>query len=254
MPTSGFQTISLPQSTLYIAVSDPYSSMQETTFREIEPSQAALDLNQCHPTLVVWPCPPPPSLGPGSEIPDESPKPYPLQDGEATVARWMGTSPTVHVETTDDPEGVFKRGSPSNNAHFHPPKSEIRFYPKGVHSRKYFPIVGSTCVFKRGESSYLCRENGGTQGPYPCHSSLSTLPPLTQTSANQSWTSQVSSRPHSSFQDPASSDYAAHVPLRDADFLNGDSADGDVDFNKFINQEMHDNLVSLQTPNDEYLN
>jgi hypothetical protein len=228
--------------------------MQETTFREIEPSQAALNQSQCHPTLVVWPCPPPPSLGPGSEILDKLPKPYPLQDGEATVARWIGTSPIVHVETTNDPEGVFKRGVPSNDARFHPPRSEIRFYPQGVHSGKYFPIVGSTCVFKRGESSYLFRKSGGIQGPYSCHSSLCTPSPLTQTSANPSWASQVSSRPHSSLQDPAFSDYAAHVPLRDARSLNGDHTDRDFDFEEFVNQEMHDNLVSHRTPNDQYLN
>ena len=128
--------------------------MQRNNFDPAGTTQASLNLDRYRPTVVVWPNSRPSS---GSTIPDKPPKPYPLLDGKAVVARWMGDHATFHFATTDDPESLLEDGPPSRKTDFHPSKSEVRFYPQGIDSLGYIPIKGSTCVYTNADGSHLLR-------------------------------------------------------------------------------------------------
>jgi hypothetical protein len=165
--------------------------MQQTDF-EVEPIRASLNLNKYRPTVVVWPGPPPPISGPGSDVPDKPTKTYSLQDGETVVTRRIGDHATVHVTETDDPGTVLMKGPPFKNTDFHPQDSEMRFYPQGIDSPEHCRIEGSACAYTDGEGSYILRPNGGEQGPYPRHPRLSMPSPPTPPPIDSLQASQVS--------------------------------------------------------------
>jgi len=166
--------------------------MQRNNFDPAGTTQASLNLDRYRPTVVVWPNSRP---GSGSTIPDKPPKPYPILDGKAVVARWIGDHATFHFAKTDDPESLLEDGPPTKNTDFHPSKSEVRFYPQGIDSLAYIPIKGSTCVYTNADGSHLLRPNGVMQGPYPWHPQLSMRPAPTPSPTNPSQgASEVSSQ------------------------------------------------------------
>jgi hypothetical protein len=168
--------------------------MQHRDFGQAGSTQASSELNKCLPTVVVWPSPPP-SLG--SNVPDQQPKPYSLQDGQALVARWMGDSATIQMGRIDDPMSIFDGGLLTGKTNSHSPDCEMRFYSQGIESLGYFPIEGSTCVFTDAAGSYVLRPNGGMQGPYPWQPRLSEPSVSTQPPTNPSQVaSQVSLQHH----------------------------------------------------------
>jgi hypothetical protein len=151
--------------------------MQQSDFGQAESTQASSKLDKYRPTVVVWPSLPP-SLG--SNVPDKQPKPYPLLDGQALVARWMGDSATIQMGRTDDPKSIFDGGLLIGKTNPHSPNCEMRLYSQGIDSLGYIPIKGATCVYTDADGSHLFRSNGGMQGPYPWHSRLSKPPASTQ--------------------------------------------------------------------------
>jgi hypothetical protein len=106
---------------------DSLLSMQQAASGSYNPTPTLLNAGDCRPTVVIWPGPPPSS---GSIVPDDSPDRYLVLDGEAVIVRWRGTSPTIHSEITDNPNGVFKEACLLKMLTFFQQSLKFGFIPK----------------------------------------------------------------------------------------------------------------------------